>query len=235
MKGNGINLSLWGLTCAVLGIGLLSCRPEPLPTSWAVHTEYIEGSPVDSAWIVLLEELQHSGNWQDGYTLEPVLDTIYTDAFGNAHIPIQGLEGLYHLHIGRSGNQTNTASLHYEGTWTLPAEAAASIQLPTPSWIRCIGGRKPCQSGEPYTVELWSPYDLGPSEQASCLSFTPGASPNPSLLIQTLIHPWEELPASRMWNAAMVSPSGQRDTLPSLILSIERHHLIDTLIVEQFW
>jgi hypothetical protein len=235
MKGKRVNPNLLRLTCALLGIGAVSCRPETLPATWSVQVEFIEGTPVDSAWVVLLQESQHSGNWQDGYALHPIGDTLHTDAHGVVCIPIQGLEGSHQLHIGRHGHQSGGESAVYRGSWKLPTPDAATVLLPTPFWIRCVGGRDFNALTGPNTIVLWSPYDFGPSEPASVFSFTPGAPPAPSLLLHCLIHPSEEFPISRMWRAAIVSPSGQLDTLPSLSLSIERHHLIDTMLVEQFW
>ena len=88
-------------------IVLAACKPDASPTSWPIQVNYIEGTPVDLAWLVLLKESQHSGNWQDGYTLEAVSDTLYTDTFGHSWIPINGLEGPHQLHIGTHNKPTS--------------------------------------------------------------------------------------------------------------------------------
>ena len=212
-----------------------ACKPAASPTSWPIQVNYIEGTPVDLAWLVLLKESQHSGNWQDGYTLEAVSDTLHTDRFGHSWIPINGLEGPHQLHIGTHNEQTGEANLLYQDTWDFPIHDAASITLPTPFWIRCIGGRNEMDIADYERILLWSSYDPGPSLPASLHSFTPGSSPTPSLLLSSFVHPYEALPLIRQWHAAAVTSSGQIDTLPSFSVSIEQTNLIDTAIVEQFW
>jgi hypothetical protein len=225
---------LW-IVCVVWTLIFASCKPDSSPTSWPIQVNYIEGTPVDLAWLVLLRESEHSGNWQDGYTLEAVSDTFHTDKLGHGCIPIRGLEGTHHLHIGTHDEQTGKEILLYQDSWDFPIHDAASITLPTPFWIRCVGGRNEMDVAGIERILVWNGYDPGPSLPTSLLSFTPGSSPIPSLLLTSYVHPYEVLPAVRQWHAAAITHSGQLDTLPSFSLSIEQKNLIDTIIVEQFW
>jgi hypothetical protein len=213
----------------------ISCRPDILPNSWSVQVNYMEGTPVDSAWLVLLKETGHSGNWQDNYTLEPIGDTLFTNSMGSICVPIQDLEGKYEIHIGTQDYKTGLRTPQYEGTCHLPIYDSATILLPTPFWIRCVGGRNGTGLTANNSILLWNSDDLGPSQPSGLYSFTPGKAPTPSVLIKSFIHPIESLPATRVWHAAARSSSGQLHSLPSLSISIDHVHLIDTMVVEQFW
>lgn len=223
------------IVCIVWTFVFASCKPDSSPTIWPIQVNYIEGTPVDLAWLVILKESQHSGNWQDGYTLEAIIDTVHTDTSGRCWIPISGLEGPHQLHIGTYNEQTGEAERLYQDSWDLPIHDATSITLPTPFWIRCIGGRNAMDVADYERILLWNSYDPGPSLPSSLHSFTPGSSPTPSLILSSFVHPYEVPPVIRQWHAAAVTSSGHIDTLPSFSVLIEQINLIDTLIVEQFW
>lgn len=219
----------------ILATAVASCKPETHQATWCFQVDYIEGSPVDSAWLVLLEESGHSGNWQDGYTLEPLGDTLHTNLYGTVCIPAESLEGRYHLHAGVYDSETSDISIQHKGTWEFPHEESLSIVLPTPFWIQCVGGRTVDNLSESSALLMWGNEYPFTQQFSSFHSFTPGESPEPSLLIKGYIHPTEQLPTSRVWQAALSSPSGQLHPLPSLNIMINRSHLIDTTVVPQFW
>lgn len=190
----------------------------------------MNGTPVDSAWMVIYGQGAHSGSWHEGFSYSAITDTLLNEGAGIISWNANTAYDSYKIHIGTKWPHLGWQA-HQEVVFQdMPSEEVI-ILVSTPVWIEAIGGRNPkifanytevfLQNIDNSTGELF----LGESSDG----FTPGIPPRSSAIQSLAVHPHEVFPVTRSFELNGLQANGFMEWIGRYDIELNRADMLDTL------